>query len=99
MRWLIELSFGYTFRGYTMTQGDPALSMLQWALEPADPPTYGALAKGHVLMFQGVVDHYILPPMANAASLSLGLDLAGDELDRQSVELLGFTPFGDVATF
>src|SRR5206468_9826066 len=38
VRRLVELSLGYTFRGYTLTQGDPALSMLQWALEPADPP-------------------------------------------------------------
>ncbi|MBK7863320.1 MAG: hypothetical protein IPJ65_32915 [Archangiaceae bacterium] len=97
VRMLIELSFGYTFRGYRMTQGDPALSMLQWALEPADPPLYGHLSKASVLMFQGVVDHYILPPMANAASLALGLDLAGDELDRRSPELLGYTPYSDVA--
>jgi hypothetical protein len=99
VRLLVELSLGYTFRGYNLTQGDPALSMLQWALEPADPPLYGALATGHVLMFQGVVDHYILPPMANASSLSLGLDLAGDELDRRTPELNRYTPYAEVAPF
>ena len=31
-------------------------------------------------MLQGIVDHYIQPPIANAASLSLHLDLAGPAL-------------------
>lgn len=97
VRRLAELMFGYTWRLYSMSQGDPALSMIQWAMEPADPPLYGGLARGHVLMFQGIVDHYILPPMANATSLALGLDLAGPELDRQHAELLEFTPYSDVA--
>jgi hypothetical protein len=38
-------------------------------------------------MEQGIVDHYILPPIANAMSLSLGLDLLGTELDDKSAEL------------
>jgi hypothetical protein len=38
-------------------------------------------------MEQGIVDHYILPPIANATSLSLGLDLAGTPLDATSAEL------------
>lgn len=97
VRLLTELTFGYTWRRFSITQGDPALSMVQWALEPADPPVYGALASSHVLMFQGIVDHYILPPMANASSLALGLDLAGDELDRADPELQAYTPYGDVA--
>ena len=35
----------------------------------------------NVLMEQGIVDHYIMPPIANATSLSLGLDLLGTPLD------------------
>jgi hypothetical protein len=31
---------------------------------------------------QGIVDHCILPPIADAISLSLGLDLAGTPLDN-----------------
>jgi hypothetical protein len=42
-----------------------------------------------VLMEQGIVDHYIMPPIANATSLSLGLDLAGAPLDASSGELVG----------
>lgn len=99
VRRIAEWMFGYTFRLFSLTQGDPALSIVQWAVEPADPPVYGGLSQSHVLMFQGIADHYILPPMANAASLSLGLDLAGAEGDRASDELSGFAPFGDVAAF
>ena len=94
VRPLAQMLFGYTLRLYGLHQGDPALSMLQWAMEPADPPVCGA-PSAHVLMFQGVVDHYLLPPSVNASTLSLGLDLAGDELDRH----LGYTPFRDVAAF
>jgi len=99
VRPLAELMLGYSVRLYSLSEGDPALSMVQWALEPADPPVYGRLAKGHVLMLQGVVDHYILPPMANAQSLALGLDLAGDELDTKDERLKPFAPFRDVAAF
>jgi hypothetical protein len=64
------------------------LTLAQWALEPADPQVYGdAIVKQggrHVLMVQGVVDDYILPRIANATSLSFGLDLAGTELDTES---------------
>lgn len=68
----------------------PGLSLLQWAGEPMDPPLYGhGLLRGsppedarHVLMFQGVADHYIPPPVANSLSLAMGLDLVGPSLDR-----------------
>jgi len=78
----------YTNR--TLTENDPALSLVQWAVEPSDPPVYADFIirhpqyrgqPAHVLMLQGIVDHYILPNIANAASLSLGLDLAGPALD------------------
>jgi hypothetical protein len=62
----------------------PALQLLQWGGEAADVPLSAADRAGRdldVLMTQGIVDTYILPPIANAASLSLGLDLAGPPLD------------------
>jgi hypothetical protein len=72
---------------------DPMMTLAQWALEPADPQIYGAAIirepvagadPRHVLMVQGVVDDYILPRIANATSLSFGLDLAGGELDSEA---------------
>jgi hypothetical protein len=80
----------------TLTESDAALTLFQWAEEPADPLVYtralvdeplaGRQAR-HVLMEQGIVDHYIMPPIANATSLSVGLDLAGTPLDATSSEL------------
>ena len=78
---------------------DPALSMFQWAAEAADPPIYGSrvlteppagATPRHILMLQGIVDTYILPPIANATSLSFGLDLAGPPLDAEHPELAQF---------
>ncbi len=79
-----------------VTEDDPVLTLLQWVAEPADPlvytralvqdPTPGQ-APRQVLMEQGIVDHYIMPPIANATSLSLGLDLTGTPLDATSTEL------------
>jgi hypothetical protein len=71
-----------------LAEDAPALSLVQWALEPSDPPVYaGRMREGpqprHVLMEQGIVDEYILPRIANASSLALGLDLAGRELDTE----------------
>jgi hypothetical protein len=74
----------------SLTAFDPAVTIAQWAGEPADSQLYGRrlitdLAPGaaprHVLMEQGIVDHYILPRIANVTSLSVGLDLAGTALD------------------
>lgn len=87
-----------------LTELDPVLSVLQWAAEPADVQTYGRSvlrepaggAVRHVLMVQGIVDHYIMPPIANATSLSLGLDLAGPQLDAKSKELAPFTPLAEL---
>ena len=83
---------------------DPVLSYAQWALEAADPQVYGAAivreppAGGeprHVLMIQGIVDDYILPRIAEATSVSFGLDLAGPELDTESdPRLAGQLPLG-----
>jgi hypothetical protein len=72
---------------------DPILSFAAWSLEPADPQVYGAhivreppagAPPREVLMIQGIVDDYILPRIAEATSLSFGLDLAGVELDTES---------------
>ncbi len=83
---------------------DPVLSLLQWAGEPADPPVYGrflidARLSGnarHVLMLQGIVDHYIMPPIANATTLSIGLDLAGEQLDADHPELAIHDPIASL---
>ena len=94
----IEFLLQYaTGQGQELTPYDPALSLFQWALETADPPVYGhAVTRDgvprDVLMFQGIVDHYILPDIANATTLSIGLDLAGTELDQSPQEPAGQTP-------
>ncbi len=79
-------------RDSNLLADDPVLSFAQWALEAADPQIYGAaivreppaVPPRHVLMIQGVVDDYILPRIAEATSLSFGLDLAGPEHDDES---------------
>jgi hypothetical protein len=104
---LAELLVGYTTQHRELVLGDPALALVQWAAEAADPPVYGdrvvvplgARRARHVLMVQGIVDHYILPPMANAATLSLGLDLAGPELDHTTAEIAHFDPLKSILSF
>ncbi len=83
---------------FTLSAFDPILSILQWAGEPADPPAYAARAirdpRGgarNVLMFQGILDTYILPPIANASSLAFGLDLGG-AADDTAASVAQFTP-------
>jgi pimeloyl-ACP methyl ester carboxylesterase len=92
----IQLLLGYTLQRRTLTDHDPVLTLFQWAVEPADSDVYSrgliaepptGLPPRHWLMEQGIVDHYILPPIANAMSLSLGLDLLGTPLDDTSPEL------------
>lgn len=79
----------------------PVLSLLQWAGEPADPPIVAdrlvrSVPEGedarHVLMFQGLLDTYIPPPVANPMTLALGLDRAGDVLDTD----FPYRPLADV---
>jgi hypothetical protein len=79
-----EALLGITGR-WMLHEHDPILGILQWAGESADPPAYAARFEGgrHVLMLQGIIDTYILPPMANATSLSYGLDLGGESLDAE----------------
>jgi hypothetical protein len=93
-----EILLGYPSVSFELTEFDPLLSMLQWAGESADPPSYARAiidepsmrSPTHVLMMQGIVDHYILPPIANATSLSVGLDLAGMPLETSLMPLLSF---------
>ncbi len=94
VRPLIEILLGYRKYERTLGANDVALTLFQWAAEPADPMVYGhrlvrdaAVRPRNVLMVQGIVDHYIMPSIANATSLPLGLDLAGDALDEKSKEL------------
>ncbi len=101
-----ELLLGLSAGPYHLTEHDPLLSMLQWAGEPADAPPYadrilrhrppGAPPPPHVLMMQGIVDHYQLPPIANATSLSFGLDLAGEALDDKTAEIAESPHLGDL---
>ena len=106
---IVELLLGYVNFDRHVTAHDPAVNLFQWATESSDPQVYdrfllAAPKKGarpqHVLMLQGIVDHYIMPPIANTTSLSMGLDLAGPVLDEKTPEvaslpslrpLLGFT--------
>jgi len=80
----------------SLERHDPALTLLAWAVEPADPQIYaGSIVhapaagspKHSVLMLQGIVDHYILPSIANATSLALDLDEAGPAYDASDPEL------------
>lgn len=97
------------FLGYTgantrvLREDDPVLSWLQWAGEESDAAVYAPLlireAGGqprHILMFQGIVDHYIMPPIANAMTISTGLDLGGPALDRTAPSLASFQSILDV---
>lgn len=79
---IASVLFGYGFARETF-EHDPMLSLMQWGGEPADPLVYGPMLRDrHVLVFQGVLDTYIPPPVSNPVALSLGLDLAGEALDR-----------------
>jgi pimeloyl-ACP methyl ester carboxylesterase len=101
VRPLAEALLGFGERGRRLEEADAVLQLLQWASEPADPPPYArrAAADVEVLMVQGIVDTYILPPMANAMSVSWGLDLAGPALDADEPRLAGMRPLGDVLAF
>ena len=90
--------------GYSLTEGDPLVNMFQWGAESADAPVYDSRTiqhpvagpPHHVLKVQGIIDHYILPPICNTTTLSLGLDLAGTELDSTNPGLAAYTPLEDV---
>lgn len=97
VRPLAEAMLGYD--SGELSEWDPVLSLLQWVGEAADPPVYATLALDpprEVLMVQGIVDTYILPPIANTTSLSLGLDLLGPALDEGHPELEGMSPLSEL---
>ena len=100
VRPIAEAMLGYDDR--TLIEADPALQLLQWAGEAADPPVWGAdlqAAGRHVLMVQGIVDTYILPPIANTTSLSLGLDLGGEVLDANHPDLASYRSLAEVLPY
>lgn len=82
LRPVAEMLFDY-WPHRELTEHDPLLGLLQWAGEPADTVVYGRLVQNRpVLVFQGILDTYIPPPIANPLAMSLGLDLAGRALDE-----------------
>lgn len=100
VRPLAEAMLGYT--PGTLGPDDPFLSLLQWGGESADPPVHAALARTpdrHFLVFQGIVDTYILPPIANTTNLSFGLDLAGQPLDVSEPRLDAYEPLGELQPY
>jgi hypothetical protein len=97
VRPIAEAMLGYD--SGQLTRHDPVLSLLQWAGEGADPPVFGPGLQEtglEVLMLQGVVDTCILPPIANATSLSHGLDLAGPDRVSTEPRLAGFRALSDL---
>lgn len=102
VRPLADNIVGYTGLGRTLHEHDPLLTLLQWGGESADPPVYGRLEPTRAtrgLMVQGIVDTYILPPMANALSLSLGWPLAGEALDEADPRLDAYPTWSALAPF
>ncbi|UJR79661.1 hypothetical protein [Sandaracinus amylolyticus] len=99
-----EALIGYTRLGRRLTEHDVVLGLLQWAGESADAQVYAPLlvhapeigAPRHVLMFQGIVDRYILPPIANPLSLALGVDRAGPALDAGDPRLDAYDTIEDL---
>jgi hypothetical protein len=104
---LAEAMLEYNRYDMELHDYDPALSLLQWGGEPSDAPIYNRLVlrepgeggPRHVLMLQGIVDTYILPPIANATILSLNLDLAGPILDADHPDLAIFRPIEQLLQF
>ena len=104
----IELLIHYARDRRTLTAHDPLLTIVQWAAEAADSAVYASRilrepkageSPRNIYMVQGIVDHYIMPPIANAISLSLGLDLAGDELDTMTPEIAALPHVGDMLAY
>jgi hypothetical protein len=92
---IAEALLGYS--AGQLTELDPVLNLLQAGGEAADPQAYAYLLAARadldILMFQGIADTYILPPIANALSLPLGLTLGGDAIEDQEPESAAFTPY------
>ena len=79
----------------------PLLSLYSMFLDPAEPISYGpyiihapraGMAPKHIYMTLGILDHYMLPDIANALAVSVGLDLVEPVIEASSaraVELAG----------
>lgn len=102
----LEVLFDYP-QGVGLTPTDPTLTLVQWAPEAADSQVYAEHlvneplvgAPRHVLMFQGIVDHYIMPSIANTMTLATGLDLAGPAHDETVAELATHPKVRDMLPF
>lgn len=99
-RGLANTLVGYASETAVINDADPMLALLQWAGEEADAQVYAPLmiatpaigAPRHVLMFQGLEDTYIPPPIANALTLSLEIDVGGTIRDREWSAREGWLP-------
>lgn len=93
---LAELLLGY--EPGDLHAWDPTLNLLQATLEGADPQLYLPFfvraplhSTKHMLVVQGVVDNYILPPLSNGFLRSTQIDVAGPLLDTTARESLAAT--------
>ncbi len=99
VRPLAEAMFGYSSTGYALHSHDVILGLLQWSGEGADVAPANRVLRDRdldVLMLQGIVDRYILPPIANTMSASLGLDLGGEALDEVTPEIADLRPLSEL---
>lgn len=97
---IAELVLNYGKYDRKLTEQDPVVSLVQWAGDQSDAPAYNQrMTERNILMLQGIVDHYIMPPIANASSLSLGLDLAGTPLDADTAEIASLRPLEPLLAF
>jgi hypothetical protein len=76
---------------YCLDEFELLPSLFEWAEETSDPAVYerysGQGKMPDVLMIQGIGDHYVPSPVANASSLGLGLDVAGKTYDDKDPHL------------
>lgn len=99
-RGLANTLVGYASETAVINDADPMLALLQWAGEEADAQVYAPLMIAHptlglprhVLMFQGIEDTYIPPPVANALTLALEIDVGGTIRDREWTAREGWQP-------
>ena len=104
VRTIAEGYLGYTGAdAHVLREDDPVVNWLQWAGEESDAAVYAPFlirdaggAPRHILMFQGIVDTYILPEIANPMTITTGLDLAGPAIDRTSTTLTSMPAFQSV---
>jgi pimeloyl-ACP methyl ester carboxylesterase len=77
---------------YCLDEFELLPSLFEWAEEQSDPAVYEPIVVGRrpvpdVLMIQGIGDHYVPSPVANASSLGLELDVAGPTYDGRDPHL------------